>query len=523
MTHRSIAVAQSAFDSVLLLLILTWCLHDPLFVRPAEALLSAPSVARTEDVSVTPTTLQERIRQHVRQLGYSDQIANDFIKMLNGWKDEQARPALPGWQLSIDEARQAYAKGKITKASVALVEQTAMTQIAEQVRKQLTPNDEAFELTSVITKRQFQCVSGSMLLYILGNSLGLLVEVIEVDLKELKGRDALLAKWGVRGESGHVASLITLSDRTTMMADPSLAIVITAFPFEEAFTNAGHNWALRTNNSPVVYGRIRHSILLSIIYNRRGVSHWQLGQHAEAMSDFAKAIELDPNNSEAYLNRGLTYNTLGQHAQAISDCTKALELDPNNATAYLNRGNAYSASRQHGEALFDYNKAITLNPKYTRAYLNRAAAYTGLGQHTQATSDFAKAIELDPNNADAYFERGSFYATLGQHAEAISDCSKAIELNPKYILAYYNRGICYEGLGQHTQAISELTKTIALDPKYANAYYSRSVCYISLRKYREAKTDLETALKWNQDGKLKDAITAWMKVIDDALSSSPLR
>ena len=56
-----------------------------------------------------------------------------------------------------------------------------------------------------------------------------------------------------------------------------------------------------------------------------------------AISDYTKAIELDPNYAMAYNNRGLSKAILEDYNRAISDFTKAIELEPNDADAYFNR------------------------------------------------------------------------------------------------------------------------------------------------------------------------------------------
>ena len=63
-----------------------------------------------------------------------------------------------------------------------------------------------------------------------------------------------------------------------------------------------------------------------------------LNDYNGAIADYTKAIELDPNNSNAYINRGIVKNDLKDYYGAIFDYTKAIELDPNNSIAYYNRG-----------------------------------------------------------------------------------------------------------------------------------------------------------------------------------------
>jgi len=46
------------------------------------------------------------------------------------------------------------------------------------------------------------------------------------------------------------------------------------------------------------------------------------GYDDQAVTDFTKAIEIDPNYANAYNNRGSIYSDKGRHDQAISDYAK---------------------------------------------------------------------------------------------------------------------------------------------------------------------------------------------------------
>ena len=62
-----------------------------------------------------------------------------------------------------------------------------------------------------------------------------------------------------------------------------------------------------------------------------------------AIEDFDKAIELDPNDAEAYYYRCNSYSVLGQYQRSIEDYDKALELGPNDAEARTLRQRALRA------------------------------------------------------------------------------------------------------------------------------------------------------------------------------------
>ena len=96
------------------------------------------------------------------------------------------------------------------------------------------------------------------------------------------------------------------------------------------------------------------------IYNNRGVSYNDLGQHELAISDYDKALELNPNYADAYNNRGLAHALLGNFQQAIADATRAIKIDPNHVTAYQLRGICYQELGEEAKAQADFAKAKEL-------------------------------------------------------------------------------------------------------------------------------------------------------------------
>ena len=48
-----------------------------------------------------------------------------------------------------------------------------------------------------------------------------------------------------------------------------------------------------------------------------------------------KIIELDNNNHEAFINRAKAYSLLEKYKEALADFTKAIELDPNYPAPYF--------------------------------------------------------------------------------------------------------------------------------------------------------------------------------------------
>ena len=169
-------------------------------------------------------------------------------------------------------------------------------------------------------------------------------------------------------------------------------------------------------------------------------------------------IEAKLNDAGAYLNRGVAYMQKRQFDQAISDFNKALEINPSYAEAYDNRGGAYVAKGQYDLAILDFNKVLEVNPRNPGSYTNRGTAYMNKGMYDQAISDHTKAVEINPKFAWAYYGRGMVYSKKDQYDQAISDFSKALEINPRDAGAYYRRGRCYYFKKEYDNSWNDIKK-----------------------------------------------------------------
>lgn len=130
-------------------------------------------------------------------------------------------------------------------------------------------------------------------------------------------------------------------------------------------------------------------------YLQKGNADYHQGNLAQAISDYTKAIEINPNFADAYENRGLAYTRQRlNYTQAIADFTKAIEINPNYAEAYSNRGNAYIRQSSLPQAISDFTKAIEINPKFANAYYARSLAYYTTKEYDKAWIDVHKAEEL---------------------------------------------------------------------------------------------------------------------------------
>jgi len=253
-------------------------------------------------------------------------------------------------------------------------------------------------------------------------------------------------------------------------------------------------------------------------FRLRGVEYYDQGDYTKALSDFNKAIELDPSLAYAYLYRGFIYHDQGDYTKALADYGKAIELDSSFARAYRNRGNLYRDQEDYTKALADYNKAIELDPSSASGYYNRGLMYYDQKNYPKALTDSSKAIELDPSFTDAYYIRGWIYHGQEDYAKALVDFNKTIELSPSFASAYFMRGRVYHIYAKteddYYKAIKEYEAALNIDPNFNRAGYANAnigVCYYNIGDYSNARLYANKALEIDKNDEFFLSVSADIK------------
>jgi tetratricopeptide (TPR) repeat protein len=169
----------------------------------------------------------------------------------------------------------------------------------------------------------------------------------------------------------------------------------------------------------------------------------------------ASTPQIDEQGSQAALKAGNDLYNQDKYDEAIAQFTKAIQMNPNNAEAYQKRAWAYSDKQEpdFNAALADSNKFVELAPNDNNAYFFRGEMYLNLKNNDAAIADFDKAIELNPKGATAHFWRGTAYVRKSDMDKAIADWEQAVKLDPNYADAYHNLGVAYERQDKKDKAV----------------------------------------------------------------------
>ncbi|MCU0535821.1 MAG: tetratricopeptide repeat protein [Hydrococcus sp. Prado102] len=127
------------------------------------------------------------------------------------------------------------------------------------------------------------------------------------------------------------------------------------------------------------------------------VAHYDIDE----LEGVEKRIRANPNDADAYLHRAMIRShSQEDFAGAIEDFNKAIQLDPNQAEAFNYRGTSYFWLKDYQKAMADYNQAIRLDPNLAIAYYNRAYVRLEMGDKQGAIADFRQGATLSKKEGD---------------------------------------------------------------------------------------------------------------------------
>ena len=223
-----------------------------------------------------------------------------------------------------------------------------------------------------------------------------------------------------------------------------------------------------------------------------------------AIVEFRRALEADPNYALAYAGLGESYwrgfeqGTRGNEwlAKATENCQKAATTAPYLAEGHTCLGNIYYATGQYQKAVQQFQRAVALDNKNEDALRGAADAYESLGNVQAAEREYRRAITLRPHYWAPYNWLGAFYFRQARYADAIEMFQAVTKESPDNFRGYSNLAGVYVTQGRYAESIEALKHSIELRPS-EEAYSNLGTAYFGLRRFAEAAQAYEQTLKLN--------------------------
>ena len=148
-------------------------------------------------------------------------------------------------------------------------------------------------------------------------------------------------------------------------------------------------------------GYIELLVLVSIILMCSWATYQRNFIWKTNLSLWSDVVKKSPYKARPYIWVGLAYQKAGLINEAISQYKKALSLNPNladAADAHNNLGLCYFDKGLLNEAVMEFEHAIRIIPNYIPAHNNLGFIYIHMKRYKKALKEFNAILKVNPGN-----------------------------------------------------------------------------------------------------------------------------
>ena len=264
--------------------------------------------------------------------------------------------------------------------------------------------------------------------------------------------------------------------------------------------SGGHLWAERYDGTIADVFRLQDKVTSKIVEALEvQLTTGEEEQFALRETKNAEAYDVFLKGWDQYLRQ-----TPKSLREAISQFERAVELDPDYARAYAALSATYwQIQKRYWHATFGYESVHDARFK-AEEFLKKSQQPTALshqvatamlsqqGLHTEAIAEGGRAIAFDPNDADSYVALAGALTLAGNPVEALNLMQQAMRLNPHFPPFYlYEIGLAQFGIGDFKEAAASLEKATALNSEDRWSYRLLLATYGHLGREADAERVFE--------------------------------
>jgi Flp pilus assembly protein TadD len=157
----------------------------------------------------------------------------------------------------------------------------------------------------------------------------------------------------------------------------------------------------------------------------------QRGDAAAAITQYRKAIEIDPTFVPAYANLADLYRARGTDGDAVAVLREGLLRNPRAAALHHALGLALVRQKQPAEGLKSLRTAVQLAPDNARFAYVYAVALNDAGRTREAVQVLASALKREPYDRDLLTGLAHFAAQAGDREQALGYFRQLRGLDPE--------------------------------------------------------------------------------------------
>lgn len=200
------------------------------------------------------------------------------------------------------------------------------------------------------------------------------------------------------------------------------------------------------------------------------------GQASQAIEEYKKALELDPNNSLIYSEMAESYLKNGRVRDAVDTAGKAVTANPNNVEAHrllssiyiqiISRANAQQPPSPDtiSNAIREFEEIIRIDPGDRQSFLMLGRLYQIKGDSNKAADIYKKFLGVEPGSEEGVTALAKLHLDAGNNKEAAGLLEDFIKQRPDSEGALEALGQAYSQMEEFGKAADAFKRASDLDP-----------------------------------------------------------
>ena len=226
-----------------------------------------------------------------------------------------------------------------------------------------------------------------------------------------------------------------------------------------------------------------------------GLLKRQRGWYDQAALDYSRAVELAPENSEAWKRLADVNNLMNRPDEAVTTYQQAIRFQPDYYAPYYALGRFYLVREQYREAEALFRRVIELAPGLAAGRIGLGLAQQEQMRLSEAEQSLLTALHLQ-ETAPVLTDLGWLYYAQERYGEAAQYFEKSVNAQPPTALRYADLGDAYRQLGRvreaadaYRQAQSLAASEIVENPIEPSA--RANLAYVSARLGERSEAEFE--------------------------------
>ncbi|HYW74721.1 MAG TPA: tetratricopeptide repeat protein [Pyrinomonadaceae bacterium] len=176
---------------------------------------------------------------------------------------------------------------------------------------------------------------------------------------------------------------------------------------------------------------------------------------AGAERECRRALEINPNYSDAHSTYGYFLTAMGRFDEALGEMQRAQELEPLSVEKIAAIGELLYYQRRYDQAIVQYRKALEMDSNSGFVHWALGRTFTAQARYNEAIEELKKAIPLSGDSPDEPAELARTYALMARRGEALKIVDELKRRTDRKVAPCVMAGI-FSALGDEAQAFALL-------------------------------------------------------------------